>query len=302
MVLEVTSEGIKQHRHRFINFTAAIFTNLTPEHIESHGGFEKYKAAKGKLFKTCKNIHIINIEDENANYFLQFKANKKYTYGLNKGDINNKDIRLNLKLPGEFNIYNALAAISLAISQGIKLEIAKKAVEKIENIAGRMEEVISYPFKVIVDYAVTPDALEKAYQTIKNMYSVSKTICVFGSCGGGRDKWKRPTLGKIAAKYCDNIILTNEDPYDEDPLKIIEDIEKGIVESENFKSKKVEYEKILDRKEAIKKSLEIAKNNDIVIITGKGCEPWMCLENNKKIPWNEREIIKEEFRKVYGKV
>jgi UDP-N-acetylmuramoyl-L-alanyl-D-glutamate--2,6-diaminopimelate ligase len=165
-----------------------------------------------------------------------------------------------------------------------------------------MEEVISYPFKVIVDYAVTPDALEKAYQTIKNMYSVSKTICVFGSCGGGRDKWKRPTLGKIAAKYCDNIILTNEDPYDEDPLKIIEDIEKGIVESENFKSKKVEYEKILDRKEAIKKSLEIAKNNDIVIITGKGCEPWMCLENNKKIPWDEREIIKEEFKKVYGKV
>jgi len=121
-VLEVTSEGIKQYRHKFIDFEVAVFTNLAPEHIEAHGSFEKYREAKGKLFQVTKNIHIINIDDKNANYFLQFPAKKKYTYGLNQGDVNNQNLKLNLRLIGEFNIYNALAAISVGISQGIDSE------------------------------------------------------------------------------------------------------------------------------------------------------------------------------------
>src|SRR4030043_2219117 len=142
-VLEVTSEGIKQFRHKFIEFEAAVFTNLTPEHIEAHGGFENYKKAKGKLFQTTKNIHVINIEDKNADYFLQFPAKKKYTYGLNSGEVKNSDIQFNLKLPGEFNVYNALAATCVGLSQGVSLDICKRAVEKIDKIPGRMELVIS---------------------------------------------------------------------------------------------------------------------------------------------------------------
>lgn len=294
-VLEVTSEGILQHRHRFINFEAAVFTNLSPEHIERHGSFENYRSAKGKLFQTANKIHIINIEDKNAEYFLQFRAGKKYTYGLDVGDVKNKDIQLNLKLAGEFNIYNALAAICVGLSQGIKLEICRKAVESIEKISGRMEEVISRPFRVIVDYAVTPDALEKLYLAIKKMFPSQKIIAVFGSCGGGRDKWRRPALGKIAAKYCNTIIITNEDPYDEDPNQILSEIKAGIFENQFPVSN---FYQIIDRREAIKKSLELVQSGDVVVITGKGCEPWICIANGKKIPWDDKKVVKEEFEKL----
>jgi UDP-N-acetylmuramoyl-L-alanyl-D-glutamate--2,6-diaminopimelate ligase len=289
--LEVTSEGIKQHRHRFINFEAAVFTNLTPEHIEAHGGFENYRAAKGKLFQAAKKIHIINLDDENAEFFLKFPAEKKYTYGLNQGDINNKDVQLQLSLIGSFNIYNTLAAICVGLSQGINLETCKTAVEKIKGIPGRMEEVISEPLKVFVDYAFTPAALEKVYQTLRatsDKQQETRMICVLGACGGGRDKWKRPILGKLAAQYCDEVIVTNEDPYDENPMEIIDQVAKEV----SGKAKK-----ILDRREAIRKSLELAKPNDIIIITGKGCEPWI-VERGKKIPWDDRQIVREEMEKL----
>lgn len=287
-VLEVTSEGIKQYRHKFINFEAAVFTNLSPEHIEAHGGFENYKETKGKLFQTTKNIHIINLDDENAEFFLQFPANKKYTFGMSHGDINNKDIKLQLSLIGNFNIYNALAAIGVGLSQGISLETCKRAVENVKGIPGRMEEVVSQPFKVFVDYAFTPNALEKAYQAIKDNFQPKRMICVLGACGGGRDKWKRPVLGEIAAKYCNEVIVTNEDPYDEDPMKIIDEVAKGT----NGKARK-----ILDRREAVRESLKSGQSGDAVIITGKGCEPWI-IEKGKKIPWDDREIVKEEMAKL----
>ncbi len=298
VVLEVTSEGIKQHRHCFIRFEAAVLTNLTPEHIESHGSFEKYRQAKGKLFKATKKIHIINFDDPNKNYFLQFRAQKKYDYGLKQGKINNRELDLKLKLVGDFNIYNALAAISLGFSQNISLNQAKKSVEEVAIISGRMEEVISKPFKVFVDYAVTPDSLEKLYLEIKKIFPINNIIAVFGSCGGGRDNWKRPVMGKIAAKYCDKIIITNEDPYDEDPYRILSMIKSGI---SNSKFPISNLWEILDRRKAIGKALELAKPGDVVLITGKGSEPWMCLANDKKIPWDDREIVKEEFNLIGGK-
>jgi UDP-N-acetylmuramoyl-L-alanyl-D-glutamate--2,6-diaminopimelate ligase len=287
VVLEVTSEGIKQHRHRFIDFAVAVFTNLTPEHIEAHGGFENYRKDKGKLFEATKKIHIINVEDKNAEYFLNFPAEKKYTYGLDSGDVKNSDIQFNLKLPGEFNIYNALAATCVGLSQGVSLDICKRVVEKIEGIPGRMEEVISQPFKVFVDYAFTPNALDKVYQTLKP--ENARMICVLGACGGGRDKWKRPVLGEIAARYCDEIIITNEDPYDEDPMEIINQVSAGTNES---------AKKILDRREAIREALKIARPEDMIVATGKGCEPWICIEGGKKISWDERKVIREEFNKL----
>jgi len=327
-VIEVTSQGITQYRHKFIDFDVVVFTNLSPEHIESHGSFEKYKIAKGKLFqslgnsKKSKKVSIVNLDDKNSDYFLNFQSDEKYGYGISniQGNQNLKLVKaenyqilpngiifsventvFNLKLLGKFNISNSLAAISIALSQGINLENCKKALEKIKEIPGRMEEIIKEPFKVFVDYAHTPEALESAYKTlIDSNLDVSKPlsledaklICILGSAGGGRDKWKREKLGEIADKFCRQIILTNEDPYDENPEEIIKQVESGI------KNPELKVSKILDRREAIKKSLNLAKTGDVIIITGKGCEPWMCVANDKKVAWDDRRIVKEEFEKI----
>ncbi len=311
VILEVTSEGIKQNRHRFINFQTALLTNLSPEHIESHKGFENYKKAKAKLFKSAKKVHIINVNDENAPYFSSFQAEEKYGFGIEgkKEEVDvgkfNKIIRvknINLRenatsfevegivfrtsLLGEFNVYNALAAISIAVSEGISLEVCRESLEKEKGVPGRMEIVRKEPFTIIVDYAHTPTALEKVYQTIKKFQKQGKIIGVLGACGGGRDKWKRPVLGEIAVKYCQKVIITNEDPYDDDPLEIIEQV---------FEGTKGKAEKILDRREAIAKALRLAERGDVVIVTGKGSEPWMCVANGEKIPWDDRKIAEEEF-------
>jgi UDP-N-acetylmuramoyl-L-alanyl-D-glutamate--2,6-diaminopimelate ligase len=292
VVLEITSEGIRQFRHKFITFNTAVFTNLTPEHIESHGGFENYRKEKLKLFKAVKKIHIVNIDDKNSKYFLDIPAEKKITFSLK--DVENintetgisfdfKGTRFNLNLVGEFNIYNALSAICVGVSENIGLDVCKKALEKAKGISGRMEVVAKEPFKVVVDYAHTPDQLEAVYKTFKS----SPLVCVLGSCGGGRDKWKRPILGQIANKHCKEIIITNEDPYDEDPMDIINQV--AITAGNNVI-------KILDRKEAIKEAIKLAKVGDTIIITGKGSEPWMCVAGGKKIPWNDREIARENLK------
>ena len=320
-ILEITSEGIKQHRHRFIDFQAVVFTNLSPEHIESHGSFEAYRKIKQKLFQDAKSIHILNLDDDNYRFFSEFSAKKKYVYGIDKEpenesyelikasgiNINSEGIsfvventQFNLRVLGGFNVYNALAAISTAQSQGIGLEVCKKALEAFKGVPGRMEEVISEPFKAFVDYAITPDALEKVYQTLTTNYKlpIAKLVCVLGSCGGGRDKWKRPVLGQIAAKYCDQIILTNEDPYDENPNQILSEIKSGISNPEFLISN---LHEIIDRREAINKALSLAEPGDVVIITGKGCEPSMCLAGGKQIPWDDRRVVREEFASLAQK-
>jgi len=299
-VIEVTSEGILQHRHRFLNFHTAVFTNLSPEHIERHGSFEKYREAKGELFKVAKKVHVINADDPNAQYFLQFPAKTVITYSL----ADAKDMDLHLKLLGTFNISNALAATAVAKNLGISSDISKRALERIEGVPGRMELVVKEPFRVVVDYAFTPAALEKVYQTFRenSKFEIrnSKLICVLGAAGGGRDKWKRPVLGKLAATYCDRIIVTNEDPYDEDPMAIIEQVAKGAeqirINQQNPHESAVL--KILDRREAIAKALFFAKPGDTVVITGKGCEDSIAVKGGKKIPWDDREVVREEFRQL----
>ena len=306
LVLEVTSEGIKQHRHRFIDLDTAVFTNLTREHIESHGGFEKYKQAKGKLFAATKKIHIINTDDDNADYFLSFPADKKYGYGLKETRKPNMEfvratdtklfstgisfqannILFEMKLLASFNIYNALTAICIGLSQGVSMEICRRVLEKTAGVPGRMEVVAKGP-AVIVDYAHTPDSLEKTYKSVRN-FNNGNLICLLGSAGGGRDKWKRPEMGKIAAHYCDKIVLANEDPYDEDPKKILAEVKEGI-------NNDCDLYEILDREAAIRKAISLAQPKDVVIITGKGCEPWMCVANGKKIPWDDRETARKSL-------
>ncbi len=339
-IIETTSEGIRQYRHLGINYDVGIFTNLAPEHIESHGSFEKYRQTKQKFFqhlskckrkkidkKTINKVSIINLDDENKEYFLKFKVDQQYgikcdanirmhTNATNKIKIiKAEDIELNssgsrfkvqgsrftLNLLGKFNVYNALSAICLALSQGIELSVCQKALARIKQMPGRMEVVVEQPFRVIVDYAHTPDSLKKVYQTIKGQQfrlsgrqatiSSQQLICVLGSAGGGRDKWKRPILGEIAEKYGDKIVITNEDPYDEDPEQIIDEIISGIKNNQELISQKKLF-KIPGRKKAIKKALALARQGDIVIITGKGCEPWIMGPKNKRIPWDDREIVK----------
>lgn len=288
-ILEVTSEGIKQYRHCFLNFHTAVFLNLAPEHIESHGSFEKYRNAKMELFKKTRDVHIINIEDEHSKYFLNIPSKRKITFGIESGDFNFKNTNLNICLPGIFNLYNALAAYCVGVAHGVEEHIIRNALENFGGVPGRLETVISKPFRVIVDYAFTPFALEKVYQTLKPKNG--KLICVLGAAGGGRDKWKRPVLGEIAEKYCDEIIITNEDPYDEDEWAIIEQVASGA----GGRAKK-----ILDRGEAISVALMLAKEGDTVIITGKGCEPSICIKG-EKIPWDDREVVRERFQRLIEK-
>ncbi len=321
-VIETSSEGILQYRHRFIDYDVAVFTNLTPEHLERHGSFENYRAAKVKLFRKVARkptgVGIYNLDDANIRYFLEPKIRRQYVYSLQlensqikiphlyiasqiESDADgttfllNKD-RFKMPLIGKMNVYNAAAAICTAISQGIPIKHIRKAISRAEAPPGRLEIIDEgQNFKVIIDYAHEPASLEAVYKTIvssKLKTKNSKLICLLGSQGGGRDKWKRAEMGKIAVKYCDKIILTNEDPYDENPLQIMNDIEGGIRINQRNRHKLAVY-KIIDRKEAIKKAISLAKKGDVVILTGKGGEVWMCVENDKKIPWNERGIVEE---------
>ena len=302
VVLEVTSEGIKQRRHIGIQFDCAVFTNLHREHLDNHGSFENYYKAKQELFKLTKNIHVINADDEHTELFGNFSSKKKIFYGLKKGDLVPDKINLssegvsfelygtffNTHLAGEFNVINFMASLAVGAMYGFDLPSMKPILESIQSIPGRMEFIQREPFTVVVDYAHTPESLEAVYKSLKsNKLEASKLICVLGAAGGGRDKWKRPEFGKIAAKHCDEIILTNEDPYDENPEQILSEIKSGITNYE------LRITNILDRKQAIKKALTLAQEGDTVIITGKGSETSMAVAGGKKIPWSDREVVRQ---------
>lgn len=308
MVLETTSEGIKQKRHLGIHFDCAVFTNLHREHIESHGSIEKYIAAKQELFKHAKHVHVINMDDPYVREFGDFPAQRKIFYGIRCGDIRAINLtatrdnasfeiygtQFSLNVGGEFNVYNALAALATVAMYGVDLPSARPVLTAITHIPGRMDFVQRKPFAVVVDYAHTPDSLEAVYKTLKRQETRNKKqagrklVCVLGACGGGRDKWKRLEFGRIATKYCDEIILTNEDPYDEDPMAIVEEIRAGI-QAEKTSAVHI----IIDRREAIHYALTDAKEGDTVIITGKGSETSIALADGKKIPWSDKSIVQE---------
>lgn len=328
-VIETSSEGIIQYRHRFIDYNIAVFLNISPEHLERHKGFENYRSAKVDLFKKVaekeNSIGVYNLDDENVEHFLEPKIKNKYGYTILKSKVQvEKEKALEVKniilnpnsttfeignnkfqtnLIGEFNVYNTAAAIAIAMSQNIPIKKIQEALSSFKPVSGRMEIITAgQDFTVIVDYAHEPKSLEEVYKAVlssKLKAKNSKLVCLLGSAGGGRDKWKRPKMGKIAAKYCDEIILTNEDPYDENPAQILDEIEAGFSQIQNPKYKiQKNYWKIIDRKEAIKKAISLAKKGDAVVLTGKGGEMWMCVADNRKIAWNERQIVEEELKKI----
>lgn len=341
-IIETTSQGVIQSRHRFINYDVLVFTGLYPEHIDSHGSFEAYKQAKGKLFKhlkKCKNKYtnnekkivrfasglkktelrkirktiIVNGDDKHADFFLDFWAEEKlvFTEGgnppvANAKIVNYKKIKLakgysfffdkvqvNSSLMGEFNVANEMAAACVGLSQEVKAEVIKSGLEGVKGIPGRFEEISEgQNFTVIVDYAFEPNAVSKLYETIQN-FSYNRIIHVLGSAGGGRDIARRPLLGKIAGQFADIVIVTNEDPYDDDPKIIIGQVALGAEKA--GKKKNIDLFEILDRKKAIYRALDLAEENDLVLITGKGCEQAICIENGNKIVWDDRKIVKDFF-------
>lgn len=314
VVLEVTSHALDQSRVFGVNFDVAVITNVTPDHTEYHGSFNAYLNAKGKLFKKVSKgrrkfgvpkVLIMNADDKYYSFFNQFIADRKMTYGL-KGatvyaekvekkpegshfvlHVPNNAIPVELKMPGEFNVYNALAAASVAISLQIPIETVKKGLESSSSIAGRFEHVrCGQKYSVIVDYAHATDALKSLLSLYKRL-TPGRLISVFGATGGGRDKAKRPKMGAVAHEYADYIILTDDDPYEEDELTIIEGVAQGIPRKEGEK-----FWKIPDRREAIRLALIIARHDDTVVISGKGCEEIMIVRG-KKIEWSDKQVVKE---------
>lgn len=316
-LIEVTSQGVLQYRHRFVDFDAALITNLHPEHIEAHGSFERYRAAKAQFFydvahRSVKKNKLFFVNDrlDGKEYFERAANGSGKVVPFHRDDFIYNDLssryRLDSRaakkmisswLQNDFNLENVAAAVAFARSQNISPDIIFKTLETFQGVQGRMEYVARQPFSVVIDYAHTPDSLQAVYKALSNDGS-QKLICVLGAAGGGRDAWKRPAMGAIAARYCKMIYLTNEDPYDEPPLEIIEGLERGIWEERGRVGAETDYELVLDRKEAIRRALAGAKRGDVVVLTGKGSEPWLHLARGKKIPWNERGVVEEVLRNL----
>lgn len=305
-IVELTSEGVLQHRHRFIDLDALIFTNLTPEHIEAHGSYENYVAAKLKLRDALEHsskdrrFMFANTDSKHADEFLDVsearaipfssKDAEPYHVRDNGIDLTFDGTYMHSPLIGVGSLYNIIAAATLAKTMGIEKEVIKRGIEGLQEIPGRGQKVHKgQNFDVVVDYAHTPESLEQLYQS----FPKRNKICVLGNTGGGRDRWKRPKMGALAERYCNKTILTNEDPYGEDPTRIVDEMATG------FKKKKPEI--VMDRRAAIRKALSVAKKGNAVLISGKGTDPFIMGPHGQKTPWSDKKVAEEELAKLLKK-
>ena len=327
-IVETTSEGAVQYRHRFINYDMMLLTNLYPEHIDSHGSFENYKGAKLGIFEyvaRCKRkilqdkrlqpLHddccdkiqktaIVNATSEYAQEFLQYPFERKCTFGDNiqnifsdksglHFEINNK--KFDAPLYGEHNIFNIAAALVVLHQLDIPLDHAQSSVAKLKGPEGRLEfisETEKFGFQAIVDYAFEPVAIDKLYGVVEKLQP-KRVIHVFGSTGGGRDLSRRFSVGEYVGNHADICIITDEDPYDDEPMQIINDVAGAVA-----KTGKTEGEnlfKILNRTEAIEKAVQIAQAGDLILVTGKGSEQGMIVKG-KMIPWDDRVTLRAALK------
>lgn len=307
-LLEVTSHALDQHKLDGVPILAAVMTNLTQDHLDYHKTMENYAAAKGKLFAMAPEFIVLNRDDEWFDYFDQFAASgHKITYGhhddaevrvtrtklFKKGSeadlLLDHHLKLELAtaLPGEYNIDNMVAAATTAYVLGVDLNDIMEGAANLEAVPGRFERVeTGKEYDVIVDYAHTPDGLEKFLQAARAI-AKNRVILVFGATGD-RDKGKRPIMGEIAARLADRIILTDEESYNEDPAAIRREVFEGIEQAKGA----AKTTEVADRRDAIKKALDVAKTGDMVLITGMGHEKFR-IENGKKIPWNDADVVRE---------
>lgn len=287
-VVEITSEGLRQNRHRFLFLNALIVTNIHPEHIESHGSFENYVAAKRAIVRELERsekrprILIVNTDSKETTAFLEAAAEMKVGYGM--GDLASAP---SVPLPGDFNRLNAFATLKALTALGEDEGVVRKALGAMSLVRGRTEEVdAGQPFKVIVDYAHTPDSLKAVYGAFPG-----RKICVLGNTGGGRDRWKRSEMARIAESTCVEVILTNEDPYDEDPRAIVDEMARAMLEKPVIE---------LDRRGAIRYALSRAQPGDTVLITGKGTDPYIMGPKGTQVPWDDATVTREELHKLLG--
>ena len=317
-LIEATSHALDQYKFAGVPIEMAIMTNLTQDHLDYHKTMEKYAAAKAKLFEMQPRFIVLNTDDKYFDYFNKFEASEqKITYGesdlaevkiksfklYKKGSEaklridNNVALEIATNLPGEFNVYNMTAAAAGAYLLGISLQDIQEGIANLEGISGRFQYATSdLPFEVVVDYAHTPDALEKLLQTSKKI-TKNRTILVFGACGD-RDREKRPIMGKIAQDLADRIIVTDEENYTEDAKQIREEVIAGF--SKKNGKLPANIQEIPDRKEAIRKALQIAGKGDTVLITGLGHEVYRIIDG-EKTPWNDTEIVREISKEIFKK-
>ncbi len=298
-VIEITSEAALQYRHLFLDLDALIFTNLEKEHLESHGGMEKYFAAKFRIGQALLNSPkrpraiIANTDSGYGKRFLALPVEQSLPFSLNNAhdhtaspdgvSFTYNQTRYTLPQPGDFSIRNALAAIRTGEFLGVKPQTIQRSLASLSRIPGRAERIeVGQDFLAIVDYAHTPDSLIALYEA----YESRRKICVLGNTGGGRDTWKRPEMGRIADDYCDEVILTDEDPYDEDPSAILAAMAGGMKRTPTI---------IMNRREAIREALARAHSGDAVLITGKGTDPYIMQAGGKKEPWSDAQVVKEEL-------
>lgn len=293
VVLETTSHGLSQHRLWGCNFYAGVITNITHEHLDYHKTWENYLRAKAKLFKSAK-YSILNKDDSSFIKLKKLARGKIITYSLKQADYTPKNFPFKTKLLGDFNLLNCLAAISVAKILKVKDKVIRIALVSFKGIVGRMEEIkTGQDFKVYIDFAHTPNALENSLKTLKNLPH-NRLIAVFG-CAGLRDVKKRPMMGKIACHLADMVVLTAEDPRTEDVNQIINQITSGC------KEKKKIYQES-DRQRAINLAIiDLAQKKDIVAVFGKGHEQSMCL-GKKEYPWSDNKAVKKALKRKLGEV
>jgi UDP-N-acetylmuramoyl-L-alanyl-D-glutamate--2,6-diaminopimelate ligase len=314
-VIEASSHALDLGRTRGCEFHIAVFTNLTQDHLDYHETMERYREAKGLLFSQLGNRYsdepdqnsyaVLNADDEASSYFGRITPAQVVTYGIeHPADVRAQNIRITsagtaftlstfrgsidiqLKLIGKFNVYNVLAATSVALLEGITLSQIKKSLESISGVSGRFEPVqAGQPYTVLVDYAHTPDSLENVLATIRE-FADGNVICVVG-CGGDRDRGKRPLMAQIAAKYSDLTVITSDNPRTEDPEAIIADMVEGLKEVE-----KDRYVTVVDRRQAIFDAVGRAKPKDVVLIAGKGHETYQEI-NGVRYDFDDREVARE---------
>ena len=319
VVMEVSSHALSENRVAGIEFDTAVFTNLTQDHLDFHKTMENYKRAKAKLFELVsesgekeKKCAVSNIDDKAGEFMLNAASCKRLTYGIHnsadimatnekithkgtnftlKGDFGEKPMKLNLT--GEFNVYNALGAISAGIAEGVAIDKIITALESFDSVPGRFQRVGGKDIAVIVDYAHTPDGVENALKTARKI-AKNRVIAIFG-CGGDRDRTKRPIMGRIAATLADVVIATSDNPRTEDPQRILDEVMAGVNEIVECKDK----ESILDRKQAIFRGVELANDGDVIMILGKGHENYQIL-NTGRIHFDDAEVAREALEE-YGK-
>ncbi|MFC1546415.1 UDP-N-acetylmuramoyl-L-alanyl-D-glutamate--2,6-diaminopimelate ligase [bacterium] len=324
VIMEVSSHGLALNRVNGCEFDTAVFTNLTQDHLDFHGNMDNYLLAKKKLFDNIgkglmkkDNLYaVVNLDDPNTKQIIKHTDVFVMTYGENESaDVCIKDTSFDIKnytskfrlifenkssleiesyLIGAYNIKNISAAAAAAYAQKVPLDIIKQGIEKVVSIAGRFEFLrYGQEFACVIDYAHTDDALYRVITTAKSL-GFNKIITVFG-CGGDRDRDKRPKMGEAAAKNSDFVIITNDNPREEDSKRIALDIEVGIRKTGNNK-----YEIVLDRQKAIYKALQMAGKGDIIIIAGKGHEDYQII-GNQKIHFSDKETVKKLIEKMLEK-